>query len=629
MKFYRGSPGAARTYVEQDRSRADDYYLAEGSGVATRYVASPLTGVTPAGSLTGEAYEKWVAGYDPETGVAKGRLRTDAKALRFVEVVVNGPKTWSLAAALHPEIADALDAAQTRAAEQIIGWVAEHATTRVGPKGRQVQVPVTEIEAAVVRHYTSRAGDPHRHLHLQINARVLAEGAWRGLHSVGMRDSLAAINGIGHAAVATDPEFRAVLTAHGFTLDPATGELTELAPYVGKFSARTAQIGRNLDRYEAEWRTREPRRRTRTRACGRRGTAAPGPRHDRTRSSPPTAPPWSTGGTRSCTPSATATRTRSGYRSWPAPRGSARIDRDRVVEVVLSRLGARRSAWNAADIRGEVEQWIARTGLVADAAIRTDLAEDLTARTLSACAPLLPRTDVPEHIRALTSREVLAVEADLVTRLVGRAEQPAHVAAFADPDGDPQPDAGPAQGPRVGCRAASGRRLARRQRPAAGRRGRCGSGQDEDPLRNPGAARRARSPDGRGHPDAQGSQGRRPRDRDQGVLRRMAGPPARLALGRRRSLDPRGLRPPSRTPCCNQVTCCSSTRPGCSTRTPPAPSSPSPTKPKPGSRSWVTDTSSPPSAAAASSTSPPAGPDPRPSCPSTSSTGSPTRSTQN
>ncbi len=55
---------------------------------------------------------------------------------------MNGPKTWSLAAALHPEIADALDAAQNRAAEQIIGWVAEHATTRVGPKGRQVQVPV-------------------------------------------------------------------------------------------------------------------------------------------------------------------------------------------------------------------------------------------------------------------------------------------------------------------------------------------------------------------------------------------------------------------------------------------------------------------------------------------------------
>ena len=63
----------------------------------------------------------------------------------------------------------------------------------------------------MIRHYTSRAGDPHRHLHLQVNARVFADSAWRGIHSVGMRDSLEAINGIGHAAVATDPGFRAAL----------------------------------------------------------------------------------------------------------------------------------------------------------------------------------------------------------------------------------------------------------------------------------------------------------------------------------------------------------------------------------------------------------------------------------
>ena len=88
---------------------------------------------------------------------------------------MNGPKTWSLAAALHPEVSAALDAAQDRASAQIVGWVAQHATTRVGPRGRQVQVPVDQIEAAVIRHYTSRAGDPHRHLHLQINARVWAE----------------------------------------------------------------------------------------------------------------------------------------------------------------------------------------------------------------------------------------------------------------------------------------------------------------------------------------------------------------------------------------------------------------------------------------------------------------------
>ena len=82
-----------------------------------------------------------------------------------------------------------------------------------------------------MRHYTSRAGDPHRHLHLQINARVFAAGQWRGLHTVGVRDSLDAINGIGHAAVATDPQFRAALAAHGFTLDADAGEIAQLAPY--------------------------------------------------------------------------------------------------------------------------------------------------------------------------------------------------------------------------------------------------------------------------------------------------------------------------------------------------------------------------------------------------------------
>lgn len=40
VKFYRGSASAARSYVEADRSRVDDYYLAEGTGVAERYVAA-------------------------------------------------------------------------------------------------------------------------------------------------------------------------------------------------------------------------------------------------------------------------------------------------------------------------------------------------------------------------------------------------------------------------------------------------------------------------------------------------------------------------------------------------------------------------------------------------------------
>src|SRR4051794_28234405 len=182
MKIYAGPPATARQYLEAERGRADDYYLAEGTGIAHRFTVAAGR-VAERAPLTGETYETWVAGRDPDTGTPWGRLRTDERAVRFVEVVVNGPKSWSLAAAVHPAIAAAYDAAQDRAAAEIIGWLAGHATTRVGPRGGQVQVPVQVLEAVTVRHYTSRAGDPHRHLHLQINARVFAAGQWRGLHT--------------------------------------------------------------------------------------------------------------------------------------------------------------------------------------------------------------------------------------------------------------------------------------------------------------------------------------------------------------------------------------------------------------------------------------------------------------
>lgn len=218
--------------------------------------------------MNGDAYERWVAGYLLDNGRPKGRLGTSDHSLRFVEVVVNGPKTWSIAAGLHLDIATAYDQAQQGAAEQIISWLAEHSTTRVGPRGRQIQVPVEKLEAAVVKHYTSRAGDPHRHLQLQINARVYAHGAWRGLHSVGTVHSIEALNGIGHAAVVCDPGFRAALAGHGYSLDEH-GEVRELSSYVGRFSQRAAQISANLDRYEAALARRQPR-------AGARAPAAAG-----------------------------------------------------------------------------------------------------------------------------------------------------------------------------------------------------------------------------------------------------------------------------------------------------------------------------------------------------------------
>ncbi|MEJ7831659.1 MAG: MobF family relaxase [Nocardioides sp.] len=434
MKIYRGSASAARTYVEADRSRVDDYYLAEGTGLAERFVAVSAAGdaagrgvggVRTAGSLDGDAYEAWVAGLDVETGAAKGRLRTDDQAVRFVEVVVNGPKTWSLAAALHPELSVAYDAAQDRAAGEIVGWLAEHATTRVGPRGRQVQVPVEEIEAAVVRHHTSRAGDPHRHLHLQVNARVWATGGWRGIHTVGVRDSLDAINGIGHAAVMCDPGFRTALAELGYTVDVESGEIEQLQDFAGAFSARAAQIGRNVDRYEAQWRAQhpgeEPGRRLRQ-GWDTRAWAEARPDKVVPRDGAELRQRWvqELGDLGFCPPKVDPTSQGSAAPSVMGPR-IGQLNRDVFVEVALLRIGARRSGWNAADVRGEIERLVAAVGLVAASSARTELTEDLTHRALQACVPLLARTEVPEHIRSLTSPRVLAVEHEITARLEARS----------------------------------------------------------------------------------------------------------------------------------------------------------------------------------------------------------------
>jgi hypothetical protein len=153
VKVYRGTAAAARNYLDADRSRADDYYLTEGTGIARRFVTRPDGPVVERAPLTGDGYERWVAGVHPETGQPRGRLRADASAVRFVEIVVNGPKSWSLAAEMHPDLAAAYEAAQDRAG-QLIGWLGQHATTRVGPRGAQVAVPVEALEAVTVRHYT-------------------------------------------------------------------------------------------------------------------------------------------------------------------------------------------------------------------------------------------------------------------------------------------------------------------------------------------------------------------------------------------------------------------------------------------------------------------------------------------
>ena len=136
--LFRGSGAAARRYVEADRSRADEYYLGGDDAVA-EYAALDSRGeVTATQSLTADEYEGWVDWIYPETGESMGTPRAAAEGTKgsplFAEMTINAAKSLSVAAALHPEVSDALDAAQQDALTEIRRWLGQHSVTRVGPR---------------------------------------------------------------------------------------------------------------------------------------------------------------------------------------------------------------------------------------------------------------------------------------------------------------------------------------------------------------------------------------------------------------------------------------------------------------------------------------------------------------
>ncbi|MFL0578865.1 MobF family relaxase [Dietzia sp. 179-F 9C3 NHS] len=259
---FHGNGAAARRYVEADRSGTDEYYLGADNAIA-EYVALDGKGeVTAVRSLSPDEYEGWVDWTDPVTGESMGTPRKPAEGTKgsplFCEMTINSPKSLSVAAALHPEVSDALDHAQQDALGEIRRWLGQHSVTRVGPRDAREVVPIEQMQVVGIGHKTSRAGDPHRHIHMQIGTRIFAAGKWRALDTAALFKQQGAIRAMGAAVIAAHPQLAATLAEHGLTLDPVSGEVAELEPFNAVMSKRSAQINRNLDRLEAEWEATHP-----------------------------------------------------------------------------------------------------------------------------------------------------------------------------------------------------------------------------------------------------------------------------------------------------------------------------------------------------------------------------------
>jgi hypothetical protein len=419
--LFRGSGADARRYLESDRSRADEYYLEGGTSLAEFSVVDGDGEVIGQGALTPDEYAQWVDWVNPLTSESMGKPRMTGDGRqgspRFAEMVVNAPKSLSIAAALHPEVSDALDAAQRDAVAEIRSWLGQHSVTRVGPRGKQRVVLVDQLQTVTVSHKTSRAGDPHRHMHFQIGTRVWAAGAWRGLDTAALFRQQGAIRLLGTAVIAAHPQLAAVLDAHGLTLDPVTGEVAELQPFNAVMSKRAEQVARNLAHFEKEWRTAHPDEQPGPAAMSR--LIAMAWDHER-----PHKRPTKLGNEAAWR----AELEDAGYRSdlERAPvRASVSLDEVSVRDVAsraLDRCAAAASTWTAHDIQEHVTRIITESGLRADPDPLRELVRLTTRLAAEDCLSVLPPDSAhPEHVAHLTSLHVIASETRLRDLLTARA----------------------------------------------------------------------------------------------------------------------------------------------------------------------------------------------------------------
>lgn len=423
--LFRGTGADAMRYVESDRFRADDYYLGDAIGIS--YTMLDATGETIGRrALSSKEYAGWVDWITPDTGEKMGTPRNAGDVRqgspRFAEMVVNTPKSLSIAAALHPEVSDALDIAQQDALSEIQRWLGQHSVTRVGPRGKQEIVPIEHMQVVGITHHTSRAGDPHRHIHMQVGTRVWAAGKWRALDTAAIFKQQGAIRALGTAVIAASPELAAVLDRHGLTLDPVSGEVTELEPFNDVMSKRGAQVRKNLARLGAEWEATHPgetmgpvvsSRLTAKAWAFERPTKKPTTRREEAA--------W------------LAELCEAGYapdrlvrRPASAPTRSDELSVQEIASRALDRCAAASSTWTPHDVQEHATKIITEYGVRATPEEVRELVELSTSLALEDCFSILPPgAPAPEQVAYLTSVRVVQVETglrDLLTARVPAAE---------------------------------------------------------------------------------------------------------------------------------------------------------------------------------------------------------------
>jgi len=254
---------AGRYYTE----RLLCYYL-DGGEPPGRWWGQATDRLDLDGNVDPDAFLAVMAGHDPATGVDLGR-RFGEGSVRGYDATFSAPKSVSLLWGLGDDLVrQQVAEAHDMAVESVLGWVEDHAHTRLRQHGHIMHVDAGGLVVGLFRQHTSRRLDPQLHTHAVIANRVPApDGRWLALDARSMMVDQRALSAVYHAGL------RSELTRRlGVAWETPEHGIAEIAgipkPILEEFSRRTSDIDHRLQvklqRFEEEL-GREPTDRERWR----------------------------------------------------------------------------------------------------------------------------------------------------------------------------------------------------------------------------------------------------------------------------------------------------------------------------------------------------------------------------
>jgi conjugative relaxase-like TrwC/TraI family protein len=138
------------------------------------------------GEIDPDAFLEVMAGRDPTTGEELGR-RFGEGSVRGYDATFSAPKSVSVLFAVgDDQMRDQVIESHDRAVESLLGWVEDHAHTRMRRHGHIMHVDAEGLVVGLFRQHTSRRLDPQLHTHAVIANRVLHRTAvgWRWMPAV-------------------------------------------------------------------------------------------------------------------------------------------------------------------------------------------------------------------------------------------------------------------------------------------------------------------------------------------------------------------------------------------------------------------------------------------------------------